>query len=220
MAAKGIFLVNSGITAKETLDLETFTRWYEGVHIPDLLKTSGVNTAYRFQATAESPKPDDIVSARPFLALYPIEDIAWAADANSELWQVPVHHEMLPNESKNAFELAEFQMGGYANLGSIGGQGSGPAKSIVVASVSQEEVASGVDSDFNALLRDSITIDGSDAPAPIRSTLFKWTCAPPGFPSPAETAPGKSLIESYLIIVSTVSWEILLMDVATALTLC
>lgn len=211
MAPSGVFLVNSGITAKDTLDLETFTRWYEDIHIPDLLKTSGAHTAYRFKSAAESPKLDAVVSTRPFLALYLIENTLWVADDNSEMWKVSLVHDMLPNESKNIFELAEFQMGLYEKLGSAGGEGIAPAKSVVVVSIDPEDAASRAASDLEGLLRDSITVDGGNAPAAVRSTLFKWIYAPPDIPTPAGMVPGTSLIVSYLAIVSLTGWEILLM---------
>jgi len=210
MAPTGVFLVNSGITAKDTLDLETFTRWYEDIHIPDLLTTSGIHTAYRFQAAAASPKPSAVLTARPFLALYPLENTAWAADDNSEMWKVPIVHDMLPNESKNVFELAEFQMGLYVKLGSVGGGGCTPAKNVVVVSIDPEEVDSRAGSDLEGLLRDSITVDGGDAPVPVRSTLFKWAYAPPDIPTPADMAPGTSMIASFLAIVSAVFGGVLL----------
>lgn len=211
MAPTGICLVNSGITAKDTLDLETFTRWYEDIHIRDILTTSGIQTAYRFKSSTDSPKPGTVISARPFLALYPLNTLSWAADDNSEMWKLSVSHDMLPSANNNIFELAEFQMGLYEKLGSTGGEGIAPAKSIVIVSVDPEEAVSRAADDLEGLLRGSITLDGGDAPTAVRSTLFKWTYAPPGLPTPADMAPGTSLIASYLAIVSAIFWEIFLM---------
>ena len=64
----GILFVNSKITKPDELSPEDYTKWYEKVHIPDIFKTSGIKEASRWETV--DPK-----SERPYLALYPLEDL-------------------------------------------------------------------------------------------------------------------------------------------------
>ena len=108
----GIFYVNSKITSP-TLTHDVFTRWYEDVHVPDILITSGINAAFRYKATG----PVD----RPYLALYPVRDVGWLS--SDEFKSIPVHSDLLPNESRAIFEIADFDARNYASRGRRGGGG-------------------------------------------------------------------------------------------------
>lgn len=110
----GILFVNSKITS-DTLSASTFTSWYEGVHIPDIFVTSGIKTALRYVSTA----PDAV--ERPYLALYPVRDVGWLS--SDEFKSIPVHSDVLPNESGAIFELADFDTRYYVTLGRKGGDG-------------------------------------------------------------------------------------------------
>lgn len=65
--APGVLWVNSKLTKPDEVTAETFTKWYQEVHIPDIFKSVGIKSAYRY----ESVNPDD---DRPYLAYYPVED--------------------------------------------------------------------------------------------------------------------------------------------------
>jgi len=98
----GIFYVNSVITSP-TLSHEAFTKWYDTVHIPDILKTSGIKSAYRYYAI--SPRDH----SNPYLALYPLKDVDFLESA--EFHGIPVQSEILRvsgEGSGNSFDVAGF----------------------------------------------------------------------------------------------------------------
>jgi hypothetical protein len=120
----GVLFVNSKITS-DALTPETFREWYESVHIPDIFVTSGIKSAFRYQSTT----PDKV--ERPYLALYPIKDIQWLS--SEEFKSIPVHSDMLPNESKAIFDLADFDTRYYETVETKVESGrQGPAKVVVV----------------------------------------------------------------------------------------
>ncbi|KAK5117992.1 hypothetical protein LTR62_004036 [Meristemomyces frigidus] len=94
----GLLFANSKITKPDELSTEAYTRWYEQVHIPDIFKTSGISEASRW--TALDPKQE-----RPFLALYPIQDLDFLQ--SDEFKSIPVHDDNLPG-SGAIFDLADF----------------------------------------------------------------------------------------------------------------
>lgn len=112
-AQPGIFFVNSKITS-DTLSPQVFNRWYQDVHIPDILATSGIKKAIRYLSTT----PEG--AERPYLAVYPVQDVAWVR--SDEFKSIPVHSDMLPNESKAIFEIADFDSRVYVLLGKKEGE--------------------------------------------------------------------------------------------------
>jgi hypothetical protein len=120
----GILFVNSKITS-DTLSPEVFTAWYEGAHIPDILDTSGIKSAFLYKSST----PDKV--ERPFLALYPVKDVQWLY--SDEFKSIPLHSDMLPNDSKAIFELADFDIRYYETIDTKAESGRrGPAKAVVV----------------------------------------------------------------------------------------
>lgn len=108
MSAKpGILFVNSKIIS-DTLSPELFRKWYEDIHIPDIFVTSGIKSAFRYYSTT----PDKV--EWPFLALYPVKDVQWLF--SDEFKSIPVHSDVLPNESKAIFELAHFDFRYYETI--------------------------------------------------------------------------------------------------------
>ncbi|TKA74995.1 hypothetical protein B0A55_02649 [Friedmanniomyces simplex] len=94
----GILFVNSKITKPGELSSKDYTKWYEKVHIPDIFKTSGIKEASRWQAVDEK-------SERPYLALYPLEDLDFLE--TDEFKAIPVHDDSLPG-SHAIFDFADF----------------------------------------------------------------------------------------------------------------
>jgi hypothetical protein len=107
-ALPGILLVASKIKDLAVLDRETFRRWYEEVHVPDILATSGIDSAFRFV----SPTPEEV--EQPYLALYPIKDLGWLAE--DEFWSIPLHSDILPNPSKHIHDVADFHTAFYETV--------------------------------------------------------------------------------------------------------
>jgi hypothetical protein len=117
----GLLYVNSKI-ASSRLSSEVFTRWYEEEHIPDILRTSGMNSAYRYYTT--SKKKASV--GRPYLALYPLKDVSFLQ--TDEFKSIPVHSDLVPSESRSIFDVAEFDARYYINLGKEESQGAGKSK--------------------------------------------------------------------------------------------
>ncbi|KAK4208402.1 hypothetical protein QBC37DRAFT_432043 [Rhypophila decipiens] len=179
-----ILVVNSGIlpSAKDILPVSAFHEWYDKIHIRDLLLTDGVKSAFRFEAVAPAPAgDDDVISKRPFLAIYPTADIAWFTDNASPVWKVPVTSDMLPNESGNIFELADFQMGVFEKLVQVGFCHSGAVKKfIALVGINSSQVEG---TEAKTALEGSVPGTGEEGTWPARSTLLKWIeYSPPGAP--------------------------------------
>lgn len=67
---KYILVAMNGPTPGEG-DMETYNRWYEEVHIPDLLSVEGITSARRFEVVrGKVPGAPDLW---PYVALYEIE---------------------------------------------------------------------------------------------------------------------------------------------------
>jgi hypothetical protein len=107
MPAPGLLFVNSKITSPK-YDVESFTRWYEDIHIRDIFKTSGIKSAFRYK----SPTPGTV--DKPFLALYPLKDLDFLQSA--EFKAIPVTDSSIPSESHTIFDLAEFDTRYYVLL--------------------------------------------------------------------------------------------------------
>ncbi|KXL44410.1 hypothetical protein M433DRAFT_155048 [Acidomyces richmondensis BFW] len=94
----GLLYVNSKITKPNELSPENYTKWYEQVHIPDIFKTSGIKEASRW-------KNIEPAGERPYLAMYPLEDLDFLQ--TDEFKAIPVHDEQLPG-SHAIFDFADF----------------------------------------------------------------------------------------------------------------
>jgi hypothetical protein len=70
----GLLWVNSKLKQPDKVSPEDFHKWYEEVHIPDIFKSGGFKEAWRW----ESLNPAD---ERPYLALYPLEDLDFLQSA-------------------------------------------------------------------------------------------------------------------------------------------
>lgn len=118
----GLLYVNSKIISP-ALSSELFTQWYEDIHIRDIFVTSGIKTAFRYYTASSEPETID----RPYLALYPLKDVAFLDSA--EFKAIPVHSDVLPVDSKCIFDLANFDTRYYTNIGELEGHGDSQCKS-------------------------------------------------------------------------------------------
>ncbi|KAI4665556.1 uncharacterized protein J4E78_003018 [Alternaria triticimaculans] len=75
----GILFVRSRISpsAKDILSEPTFLAWYDNEHIPEVVSTSGVDSAFRFLDIHKSSSIGNEQNPKPFLACYPMEDLAF-----------------------------------------------------------------------------------------------------------------------------------------------
>jgi len=83
----GILYVNSWISRPDLLTEETYFHWYDTDHIPDILSSGGIKTAYRYiDVNTESRKP--------YFAFYPMEDMAFML--GPEFKKIRVKSDLLP----------------------------------------------------------------------------------------------------------------------------
>jgi len=94
----GILFVNSKITKPNELSPEAYTKWYEQVHIPDIFKSGGIKEASRWKTI--NPKDE-----RPYLAIYPLEDLGFMD--SDDFKAIPVHDDSIPG-SHAIFDYADF----------------------------------------------------------------------------------------------------------------
>ncbi|KAI4937445.1 uncharacterized protein J4E92_002176 [Alternaria infectoria] len=75
----GILFVRSRISpsAHDMLSEPTFLAWYDNEHIPEVVSTSGVDSAFRFIDIHKSSPIGNEQDPKPFLACYPMEDLAF-----------------------------------------------------------------------------------------------------------------------------------------------
>jgi hypothetical protein len=99
----GLMFVSSAITNTTELSEETFHKWYNDIHIPDVLKTGAVKHVARF-------KNADPGVEYPFVVLYVLPDLAFAA--SEEFKTIPNRHPMLPG-SGLCFDSMKFDIRFY-----------------------------------------------------------------------------------------------------------
>jgi hypothetical protein len=87
----GLLLVNSKITRPDILDEEMFINWYSADHIPEILNTSGVDSALRF-------KNADANAERPYIVVYPMGNIGFALSEEYKT-KINIYSDLLPGGS-------------------------------------------------------------------------------------------------------------------------
>lgn len=118
----GLLYVNSKIT-DPSLSPELYKKWYEEIHIRDIFERKGIASAFRYYSTS----PDSV--ERPYLALYPLEDVSFLTSAAFK--SIPVNSELLPKQ-KPIFEFADFDTRYYTHVKTIskGQSSSGEPQSV------------------------------------------------------------------------------------------
>lgn len=109
----GLLFVSSGIRPESSLTDDVFNKWYDTVHMPDIIATSGVESTYRYKRT-------DGDTTHPYLSLCPLSDVDFAQ--TMEIRSVPLTHEMLPGPTHHVFASAEFAMRLYLFVKTVGSQ--------------------------------------------------------------------------------------------------
>ncbi|KAK3395164.1 hypothetical protein B0H63DRAFT_462756 [Podospora didyma] len=165
---RGLYVVRSRIISEAILPPATFHQWYEEIHIPDVLNMTIINSSFRYAISDDDKNKSPI----PYLAIYPLADLAWFYQPGCPFFKVPLHSDLLPNESKFIFDVAAFDMSFYERLVSVGEDTGGPAKALVLVFY-DEDVAEGKEAEF--LLRKSLN---NESLKPLRSTLFRLDTAP------------------------------------------
>lgn len=71
MAVRGIIGAFSRGVRQDLISDKDLMAWYDEIHIPDVVATSGMKTAFRFEALDPKAK-------YPWLVIYPVNDIGFA----------------------------------------------------------------------------------------------------------------------------------------------
>lgn len=98
----------------------TFKKWYEQIHIPDVLALPNDEVKYAFRyIIADTAEEDEIGggSGFPYLAVYPGLRREWLTSEECGFLKVPLHSEVLPGPEGFVFGVADFEMGAYEVLG-------------------------------------------------------------------------------------------------------
>ncbi|KAF2705727.1 hypothetical protein K504DRAFT_438870 [Pleomassaria siparia CBS 279.74] len=143
MKGPGIFWVGSSIAAssRDILDEETFLRWYDEDHIPEIVRTSGVDSGFRY-VDVEKGSP---AAPKPFLAFYPIEDMAFTQGA--EFKNIGYKSDILPGTGV-VFDLVDFNIRNFGVVGKTEAKAKKePAQFILVSTI--EPVSEASDDEVN-----------------------------------------------------------------------
>ncbi|CAK7215426.1 hypothetical protein SCUCBS95973_002468 [Sporothrix curviconia] len=89
LSGAGILWINSKVTDPLSLPVDEFTRWYEDVHIPDIIaaRDGGIISSWRYQCT-------DAGRAAPYLAVYKCPNMGFIQ--STEFKSIPMTHHSLP----------------------------------------------------------------------------------------------------------------------------
>lgn len=100
LSGPGMLFVNSKISQPDILDEKTYMHWYDDDHIAEITETSGIKSARRFIDI--DPNAD-----KPYLAMYPMDDIAFVK--GDEFKKIKVKSDILPG-SGICYDLADIDV--------------------------------------------------------------------------------------------------------------
>jgi hypothetical protein len=112
----GILFVRSRISpsAHDLLTEPTFLGWYDNEHIPEVVSTSSIHSAFRYVDICKSSSVGDAQNPKPFLACYPMEDLAFTL--GDEFKKIGFRSSALPG-SGVIYDLADMDV---SYLGFVG----------------------------------------------------------------------------------------------------
>lgn len=108
-AHRDLLYVASRVRSPPVISVDGFHAWYDNVHVPDVLKTSAVSTAYRYNAATDT-------TPWPFLAIYPVQEIP--RFVKEEYASIPSTSDLLPAPTHSCFDVAQFDIRGYRPVAS------------------------------------------------------------------------------------------------------
>jgi hypothetical protein len=104
----GIFASLSKIT-DDSLSDDVFNKWYNEVHIPDVIETGCITKAYRYRN--KNPNAE-----RPYLAIYTCPDMS--VIAGEKMKGIPMTSDVLPGR-KSCHDVASFDTRFYSTTQEI-----------------------------------------------------------------------------------------------------
>ncbi|KAF2436965.1 hypothetical protein EJ08DRAFT_684595 [Tothia fuscella] len=156
----GMLYVTSRIAQKDIMTEEVFMKWYDEDHIAEIIETDGISDAYRYI-------DEDKNASKPYLAFYPMPDIAFTQ--GPEFKKIRVKSDLLPG-SGLCFDLADFDVR-YYGLTEKEGNRKGPAAGLVTAGI--EPAAGTTDDAVEKWYKTEHLENISKLPGYQRSTFYK-----------------------------------------------
>lgn len=105
----GVFWISSNTSDEAVFPYTDFVRWYEDVHIPDVVNADPANplpVARRYQVVDIDVNAAGATTAKPFLVIYKLPTLAFIV---SEAFRnIPLHHEQIPERGPIA-KFASFR---------------------------------------------------------------------------------------------------------------
>lgn len=98
MATRGIIAAFSKNASQDIISDDALMSWYDEIHIPDVIATSGMRTALRFEAINPEAK-------YRWLVVYPVNDIGFAATEEFDKIPKGGHKEIGGREFTDLAEL-------------------------------------------------------------------------------------------------------------------
>jgi len=144
MSEPGLVLALSRIYQPDQLSVDLFDKWYDEVHIRDLLTTGAIKTGIRWKTIDPNEK-------QPYLTIYPLDRID-ALDTDV-VRAVPVHSDILPGPSHYIWDFVAYDARIYQHIQTHEQEGTkvGPANLLLAVGLTP---APGTDDDFNAFHRE------------------------------------------------------------------
>ena len=105
----GMLFVRSRIApaSNDILDESTFISWYDEEHIPEVVSTSGIKSAFRYHDIDKTSPMGDIQNHKPYLVCYPMQDLAFTQ--SNEFKAINVKSSSLPG-SGIIYDLADMDV--------------------------------------------------------------------------------------------------------------
>ncbi|KAK4651980.1 hypothetical protein QC762_0098290 [Podospora pseudocomata] len=158
-----------------------FQKWYEDIHIPDVLGTGHVKSATRYRTS--DPR------SMPFLAIYQLPDMNWLHEDGCLFWKIPLRSKVLPGDNTSIFDVAEFKTEFFETIDTVQfgkpvDDDSNVASKLLLRSFNlTKDEDSGDSSSMHKGALARLGIAESRSSELVRSTLFKVDEARPHHPS-------------------------------------
>ncbi|EUC46280.1 hypothetical protein COCMIDRAFT_93314 [Bipolaris oryzae ATCC 44560] len=138
ISGPGILFVRSRIapTSHLLLSESTYLAWYDTEHIPDVLSTRDITSAFRYIDVSKTSPVGDSRNPTPFLACYPMPDLAFTQ--SEEFRGISVKGKTLPG-SGVVYDVADFEISYLGFRGATARKGDRRAKFIVTAGIRPDE---------------------------------------------------------------------------------
>jgi len=159
------------------IDEALFTKWYDEVHVPDVIASGGFKTGTRYKAF----NPKEVAGSKEYLAIYPTDDVNFFN--SKEFENLPLHDKMLENKDNkdgSAGAVIDFEQRRYEFIQEYGQKFEGskaPIKLLLSAGLTPEK---GTDQDFDDWYRQEHLEDLSKVTGYVRSRRYKLISCPSG----------------------------------------